>query len=176
MKKGKLGTFVAIFALPLLVAVLLAAVNIDGAMADERVERPFRMQTYGYVVEEGPDVGDCSFETVIAEDHGVATHMGAVSLSGTHCFSPFNNPPIYDGEWQAEGADGSKVYGAYEASMTFTEFDANGVPIRGKINGQFTITGGTGRFQGATGGGTVSADYDLVADAGHFLREGTITY
>lgn len=176
MKKGKLGTFVVILALPLLVAVLLAAVNIDGAMADEQVERPFRMQTYGYVVEEGPDVGDCSFETVITKGEGTATHMGAVKVDRTHCFSPFSNPPIYDGEWQAEGADGSKIFGTYEAYMTFTEFDANGNPIRGQITAPFTITGGTGRFAGATGGGVTTADYDLVTDDGQFLSEGTITY
>jgi hypothetical protein len=174
--KKEFRTPVAMLALFSLVVALLIVLGNGVVSAGDAVERPFRMQTYGYVVDEGPHAGDCSFATVIAEEHGVATHMGAVNVSRTHCFSPFNNPPIYDGEWEAVGADGDKVYGTYEGSLTFTEFDANGDPIRGTIDSQFTITGGTGRFQGATGGGSVSADYDLVADAGNFITEGTITY
>jgi hypothetical protein len=159
-----------------LVVGLLVVVDSGVASASTAAPRPFRMQEYGYVVDEGPHAGDCSFATVIVSADGVATHMGAVDISRTHCFSPFNDPPIYEGEWEAEGANGDKVYGAYEGTMTFTEFDADGNPIRGRIDSQFPITGGTGKFQGASGGGRVTSDYDLVADAGTFISEGIITY
>lgn len=159
-----------------LVVGLLVMVDSGVASASTAAPRPFRVQSYEYVVDEGPHAGDCSFATVIVAGDGVATHMGTVDISGTHCFSPFNDPPIYAGEWEAEGANGDKVYGTYEGTMNFTEFDADGNPIRGQINGQFTITGGTGHFQGASGGGRITGDYDLVADAGTFIREGIITY
>lgn len=183
MKKNLQTSIVTLVLFPLatlvlfsLVVSLLVMVDSGVASASMPVPRPFRMQSYGYVVDEGPHAGDCSFATVIAEEDGVATHMGEVKIKRTHCFSPFNSPPIYDGQWEAEGADGDKVYGTYEGALTFTEFDADGNPIRGRIDSQFTITGGTGRFQGASGGGSVTGDYDLVADAGEFISVGTITY
>jgi hypothetical protein len=56
-----------------------------------------------------------------------------------------------------------------------TEFAEQGNPIRGLITSPFTIEGGTGRFADATGQGTATGDYDLVADEGDFSSVGTIS-
>jgi len=48
--------------------------------------------------------------------------------------------------------------------------------IPGTITGVWTITGGTGRFTGATGSFEFSGPVDLIAHTFSFTGEGTITY
>lgn len=136
---------------------------------------PFRMTTYEAVVGDEAPTGRCPFAEVFVEGHGTATHLGAVKVYRTHCFSPFENPPIYDGQWRAVAANGHEIWGSYSGSLVPSAFDENGNPIKGTINSHFTITGGTGRFADASGGGTTTADYDLVADSGNFVSEGTFS-
>ena len=175
MKKNFPKTFTLIGILSLL-SVLATVVNIGSASSGQAVERPFRMQTYGVVVDEGPNLGNCPFVTVLAEGEGNATHMGLVSINRTHCFDPTADTPISDGYWEAVAANGDKIWGSYEGTLVPTDFNDKGEPIRGRIDSPYTIDGGTGRFEGASGSGVTTADYDLVEDAGHFVTEGVITY
>lgn len=174
MKRSK-QALLAGFGIVALVLTLVLVLN-NAASANESVERPFKMVEYGYVIDEGPDVGDCSFATVEAGGEGNATHMGLVRIDRSHCFDPTNDPVLYDGYWEAVGANGDKIWGSYTGALVPTEFDENGVPIRGTITSPFTIDGGTGRFEGATGEGVTTSDYDMVADEGEFVSEGTIVY
>jgi hypothetical protein len=49
-------------------------------------------------------------------------------------------------------------------------------PTTATINGVFVITGGTGRFSGATGGGVATGTLDLVTqEANDFVMRGTIS-
>jgi hypothetical protein len=157
-----------------LVLALVVVLN-NSASAEQPVERPFQMKSFDYVTQEGPNVGDCPVITVEIGGEGNATHMGQVSISRRHCFNPAEDPPISEGYWEVEGANGDKIWGSYSAVLVPTEFDGN-VPIRGEITGPFTIDGGTGQFEGATGEGVTTGDYDLVADSGDFITEGTIIY
>lgn len=159
------------------VFVLAAAgmVGLARAASYGPAELPFRMTTYEAVVGDEIPTGRCGFAEVFVEGQGTATHLGAVTVYRTHCFNPFQNPPIYDGQWKAIAANGDEIRGSYSGSLVPTEFDEDGNPVKGIINSHFTIEGGTGRFATASGGGTTTAMYDLVADAGNFVSEGTFS-
>ena len=78
---------------------------------------------------------------------GHATQMGAITDSQGHCQNPVTGAAT-DGEYVLTTVSGDTIFGSYSAQL---------IPAAGNtfsIQGQFTITGGTGRFSGATGGGT----------------------
>lgn len=164
-----------LLALVLFFVFVLTAVMIGQVQAGEQNDLPFTMHTYGWVVAEAPSA-DCPFAEVSVEAFGTATHLGSVTVQRTHCFSPFNNPPIYNGYWEATAANGDRVWGSYSGSLVPTVFDDQGNPIRGEITAPYTIDGGTGRFANASGSGLTIGDYDLVADAGGFVSNGRIEY
>jgi hypothetical protein len=162
------------------VTVMLLALSVvlwqqAAAVAQEPVERPFRMQTVGVVLSEEPSA-DCPVLQTVVESSGTATHMGAVTLTRTHCFSPTGDPPISDGYWEAFAANGDRIWGSYQASLVPTQFDDQGQPIVGLITAPYTVEGGIGRFEGATGEGTTSGEFDLVNGIGDFVSEGWIRY
>lgn len=81
------------------------------------------------------------------------THMGRAAQSGTLTLTPNGNPLIPgNGSVTITAANGDTV-----------SFDYNGFlnPQTGEGTGKFNITGGTGRFLGATGQGTFYAVIDL---------------
>jgi hypothetical protein len=103
---------------------------------------------------------------------GVASHMGLVSVYQHHSVVPTTDPNIlifYDGTCVWTAANGDMLFGTYAG---YLQFNPAGYF---EIHGQFVWTGGTGRFQGATGTGLASGaqyldgTFDLVLD-------GTITY
>jgi len=49
-------------------------------------------------------------------------------------------------------------------------------PGSATFSGSFTVTGGTGRFTNATGGGDFAGNSDLVAGVDHWEFDGTISY
>lgn len=65
-------------------------------------------------------------------------------------------PPTATGNTDAYTANGDIIYISFVISATETE------PLL-KFEGSFSITGGTGRFKGATGGGILSGVADLSA-------------
>jgi len=80
---------------------------------------------------------------------GVVSHMGATTDVQSHCFN-FQSGAVTEGTYTFTAANGDTISGGYTAELSPT---APGVFA---IDGQFTITGGTGRFTGATGGGAAS--------------------
>jgi hypothetical protein len=80
---------------------------------------------------------------------GHATHMGAITDSQGHCQNPLTGA-FTDGQYVFTTVGGDTVFGSYSGQL---------IPAAGNtfaIQGQFTITGGTGRFSGATGGGAAT--------------------
>ena len=139
-------------------------------------QHQFRMSTYEVVTAQSSSA-TCPFEHVEVEGAGTATHLGRLTVTRNHCFSPTNDPPIYNGWWEAVAANGDKIWGTYEGSLVPTAFDDNGNPIRGIITSPFTIDGGSGRFDRATGAGTtVAEEYDLITNEAGFEAEGWIEY
>ncbi len=77
---------------------------------------------------------------------------------------------FYDGTFIWTAANGDELHGTYGGylevvSATLTE-----------IHGTFTIDGGTGRFQHATGGGPASGTQSLVDGSAVLVLDGSISY
>jgi hypothetical protein len=106
---------------------------------------------------------------------GTASHLGRVSMTGQHCTPP-PGQEITGGEMTLVAANGDELYFEYSAT-------GGPLPMPGEvivIDTDFEITGGTGRFEGAQGGGDMTA-YVVFAPLepawpGTWVWEGTIGY
>ena len=92
---------------------------------------------------------------------GEAGHIGRLSASSTDCINPLgvNVFQFVSDHVVLTAVNGDQIFAKYQGTLTL----ANGV---GKINGLFTITGGTGRFVRATGFGNVLGAEALNLQAG----------
>ena len=75
---------------------------------------------------------------------GTGTHIGKFSSSGTTTLTWIGSDLWFEGQGVMVAADGDKLF-----------FDSFGWAWDGNGEGWFEITGGTGRFEGATGSGTL---------------------
>ncbi len=150
-----------------LLVVALATLTAAPAAASDHVERPHKGTDVGTVVLQpiencdatGFPVFVCEFTTTGTGNH---THLGKVATSSTG-LATFNifAPPC-------ELLDGSNIGLVVENAGTFVFVAANGDEVSGTFEntvcagppgsglagglaGTQTITGGTGRFEGATG-------------------------
>jgi hypothetical protein len=121
---------------PILVAVLTALSLSGSAKAGERV--PFKGQSSGVVtVVEFDPVAGIAYTHVAGE--GQASHLGHFTVAGDVALTVATGIPI--GTWTLTAANGD---------MLFLSMGGSGIdPTHGF--GAFTVEGGTGRFQGATG-------------------------
>lgn len=104
---------------------------------------------------------------------GTAAHMGAIEEFGTYCIVGVLGPGLFQlaGEGTQVAANGDTV------TFTFEEVvDLSGSPLTGTAT--FHITGGTGRFAGATGGGTFASTGTAAGDTFDLGIDytGTISY
>lgn len=117
---------------------------------------------------------------------GTATHLGKVTATSQDCFTPIGvfdpgAPNSFSFSSLGTGPTGL-VFTAANGDVLFATYSGTvkaqpSGPHR--IEGQFTITGGTGRFIGATGGGTLSGYEDIsqiVSGHGQIEAVGTIRY
>ena len=99
---------------------------------------------------------------IINDETGVGegSHLGAITWSShetvNQCANPGEGAEV-QGAFVLTAANGDQVFGTYQtiAHLDFATFQVS-------ASGQFTITGGTGRFEGASGGGTIGADGSLL--------------
>jgi hypothetical protein len=103
---------------------------------------------------------------------GPVTHMGDTTQTGTLFLGPPDESLVYPGYGSVTivAANGDKVTFDYEGYLN---------ALTGEGIGTFTITGGTGRFAGATGGGTFDALIDLSFATGQpmsVVLDGEISY
>lgn len=104
---------------------------------------------------------------------GVATHFGVLSGLGSNCteFSLATSAvAIWDGELTLAAADGSTLMTASNGTQ--------GAPVAG-IAGfvtTHTVTGGTGRFEGAAGVWTVSGTIDFTTGTLNGQVSGWLSY
>lgn len=128
------------------IALALLAMFIFGGSALAEHQRPMKgWYTVGVVPVEQrcPNALTIGFEGV-----GHATHLGRMEGTGTNCTSPdlaTQAVPIYDGLATFVAADGSSITATYEGIQH--------APVAGvaSVVSTFTVIGGTGRFEGATG-------------------------
>jgi hypothetical protein len=104
---------------------------------------------------------DCTLE-IIEAGTGRAVHMGAITWEATEtlnfCEKPEDANAAINGTFVMTAANGDQVHGQY-ATLQYLD-PATGVFT---FSGQWSIAGGTGRFQDAAGQGTLSGEGRLSA-------------
>jgi hypothetical protein len=108
------------------------------------------------------------FVMVDVEATGVATHLGKFTLDIPHVVNAANGTAI--GSYEFTAANGDKLYAEFTGIATPTA-----TPGVLYIEETATITGGTGRFAGATGSFTSERLYDTLAGTTIGSFEGTIS-
>ncbi len=98
---------------------------------------------------------------------GYMTQMGAVTDQQFVCLNPSDF--TFTGEFTLTAPSGDTVsasLGGYAQSISGPVF---------MVHGQWTITGGTGRFGGATGAGIATGPVNLATGEGTHRLDGTIS-
>lgn len=111
---------------------------------------------------------------------GIARPLGRVSAVSQDCINPLGEFDPASGSYHFAStgtglvfktADGSLLHATYSGTLSHRP----GAPH--EISGHFVITGGTGRYARATGGGTLSGYEDIgavVIGVGQVVFKGTI--
>jgi len=108
------------------------------------------------------------FLQVDVEAMGKATHLGQFTLDIPHVVNRANGTAV--GPYEFTAANGDKVYAEFTGLAMPTA-----TPGVLYIDETATVTGGTGRFAGATGSFTVERLFDTVAGTTEGSFEGTIS-
>ena len=148
------------------IAVLALLAFVRPAAAGDQV--PFKGGVEATTVERTFIPGNPPHVFIRLEGTGQASHLGQFTFVAPH----FVNP--------ATGAvAGTYQFTAANGDMLFADFTAQTTPIPGTtlvvVEDSATITGGTGRFAGATGGFTAERIVDTVAGTTEGSFEGTIS-
>lgn len=117
----------------------------------------------------GPTIGT---STQFAE--GELSHLGATVHTSTHCVPPFTNLPHtshHDGELVWTAANGDEVHATYFGDGIL---DFSTLTLRAQS--YVTITGGTGRFEDASGDAVAHAVANVATSQVTFEIEGWIDY
>jgi hypothetical protein len=105
---------------------------------------------------------------------GHASHLGRVTATSTEVLDFTASPgrlTVRDGRLVMVAANGDELHWSYGGGGALP--DASGTSA---ITGTFVITGGTGRFATASGGGTVEGLASVVTNIVSLSYRGTITY
>ncbi|MHC5011399.1 MAG: hypothetical protein ACYTG6_10675 [Planctomycetota bacterium] len=102
--------------------------------------------------------------TLHIEASGTGTHLGTCDLSSITTWTPKDGGLWFEGNGTITAANGDEFH-----------YTSYGWSFPGSADGDYEITGGTGRFEGATGSGsfTVSENADASQTA---VFEGTIDF
>jgi hypothetical protein len=146
-----------------LLAVLALALP---AAAGQQV--PFHGNLQG-TVERGPVEGAPPHVLVLVEAEGQATHLGDFTVSVPHQV-----------DLATKTAHGTYTFTAANGDTLTADFEGASMPSPTTpgvllIVEKATITGGTGRFAGASGGFIVERSYDTVAGTTTGSFEGTVS-
>lgn len=125
---------------------------------------PFKAHYSASVVGVGPGLG-CDVRLFL-EGAGEGTQLGRFSITLGFCGRPDNT--LDNGTGTFVAANGDLLY------ITFYGVSDGGHPIL-HFTSYVTFTGGTGRFDGATGSATVRGTFDDNTGAGPADWDGTIT-
>ena len=102
---------------------------------------------------------------------GLASHGGKITVDSTDCINPMNATTFSFASERVVLTVSSReqIWASYAGTLT-----AEG-PI-GVIAGGYRIVGGTGRYAGATGAGTIQGVEDMTTGKGQIQLIGTIVY
>ncbi|MEO8935478.1 MAG: hypothetical protein ABI277_01550 [Burkholderiaceae bacterium] len=104
---------------------------------------------------------------------GQASHLGAVTGSGTDCITPTSayTYMFSNGKLSMIAANGDELRADYSGNLS-----PSATPPVFVINGTYRITGGTGRFANASGTGAVGGLENLETGQGQLALKGSISY
>ena len=107
----------------------------------------------------GPGDHSCAlgYDSLDIDGTGNATHVGAYAYHADECFN--GATLLFDGSFTITAANGDTIVGTYSGSVPSIDF-----PVAVYEQGA-EITGGTGRFAGATGEFDVSGLANLATGA-----------
>ena len=162
-------------------AVLVAAICASSAtLADTKTEKekagvPFKA---AFVISElivGAD-GSCQRITTISGS-GTASHLGRATLTSQDCVNIAGFSPVtfnfVSNNVKLQAANGDQLFATYSGTAVLQP--AGGALL---LSGNFTLAGGTGRFAGATGGGSLEGLEDISTAPAHgmVMLSGRISY
>ena len=134
--------------------------------------RPFKASIHGFAAP-APTSDPCVLSN--AETARVqATHLGRATMESNELVNMCSNPEgaDIDGEFSMTAGNGDQLFGTYQ-TLGHLDFPNDQVTF----SGQFTITGGTGRFQDASGGGSIDGSGVLSPPFDVFAQmNGRISY
>lgn len=105
--------------------------------------------------------------------HGEDSIFGKVAFIGTDCITP--SGPLYnfsDGRFTIVTKTGELIFANYSGQFVPTGEGTKFI----FSNATFQITGGTGRYFRASGGGGFTGGEDMATGAGTIKLDGKITY
>lgn len=145
------------FGTHLIALALMGAMSLTALAAP----RPFHLVEHGQITATPRDASGTVLD-VVASGMGTATHLGAITVERTATLTATSTPGIFDfkGEAVLTSASGDKLT---------TEIDGTFNAVTGHAELVYEWTGGTGRFEHATGITFWSVDvangeYDVVAN------------
>ncbi len=120
---------------------------------------------------------------VLVDAEGTATHMGKITTHFDFCACGPDDPEIEapDNQWGPANsvfvaANGDKLFVSCAGSVVFGRLPNHPEDVNSYWKDPFVITGGTGRFEGATGGGfTDDYNRDSYPENSFHHWTGTIT-
>jgi len=113
----------------------------------------------------------CAGFTILTHGTAVGTHVGAGTWSASECVDPFTHPGqlLAHGHAVLTAADGSQLVIDYNNVSGVPDANGDVFPV-----GTYTVTSGTGRFEGSTGSGSLNAVGHTATFTGSGTLEGTI--
>jgi hypothetical protein len=158
--------------LALVVALLIASFYAVPVLACKPVPLPFKAHATGFG---GPPPSGPPPWAMDIYGTGVASYMAApVTVYQHHLVVPTSDPNIlifYNGIYDWTDADGNVMKGTYLGYLKMNQATGNF-----DIHGIFFITGGTGKFQHAFGGGVASGTQSPTTGAFDLTLDGTIIF
>lgn len=103
---------------------------------------------------------------------GKGLHLGKSTWFSNSLVNFTVFPPVQTGDMLFTAADGSTLTGHYQGTAQPDPDNPQGV----LFNGDYVITGGTGRFSGATGSGIYYGRATLEAPVPGMVGEGVVTF
>ncbi len=138
----------------------LAAIGVI-SLTTFAAPRPFHLVEHGLITATPRDASGTVLD-VVASGAGTATHLGAITVERTATLTATATPGVFDFKGEA-------VLTAATGEQLTTEIDGTFNAVTGHADLVYEWTGGTGRFEHATGITFWSVDvangeYDVVAN------------
>jgi hypothetical protein len=156
-----------------ILTTMMAAAAVAGAAAAPAVSsQDTNFRGHFVVVETTTPDPLCGGLRISHTGSGSATHLGNATWSATECVDLLAHPGrshVRDGRAVLTSANGETLHLSYEADGALPDPAGNV-----HVTGPYVITGGTGRFDAAKGGGTLTGDANVNTAIAQIDLTGTL--